>query len=84
MATRTAVVYLQIQEDDYYPRQAKVVRTTQNKPESRLPNTVVVKLAIEIPQAAFDPLQPTATIRIPEELVQHPEIEVTAEDPHED
>ena len=51
---------------------AKVVRVTQGKPAILQVDQIAVKVTIELPTAAFDPLEPQAIIVVPEELIQHP------------
>lgn len=78
-----ADAYLQIRRHATWNRyEARVMRVTQRRPdeESVLPGCVVVKVKIQIPSAAFDPLQPEAVVVIPEDLIQRP-VYVTAEDP---
>lgn len=41
---------------------------------------VAVKVTVRLPSAAFDPLQPTALITVPEDLIQRGPIEVEASD----
>jgi hypothetical protein len=60
---------------------AKAVNITQKRPSRPKPGTVVVKLTVEVPEAAFLPLRPEAVITIPAELTQPHPLEVTAEDP---
>lgn len=64
-------------------RSIKVVGITQKRPAKPKSGTVVVKLAIEIPDAAFYPLRPEATIIIPETLTQPHPVVVEALDPAE-
>lgn len=64
-------------------RGAKVARITQKRPDSPIGGTVLVKLTIRIPDAAFLPLRPAAVIVIPEDMTSVTPLEVIAEDPHE-
>jgi hypothetical protein len=68
--------------DQRMPRAAKVVALTQKRPDRPRPNTVIVKLTVRVPKAAFLPLRPEAVVVIPEDMVVANEpVEVTAEDP---
>lgn len=61
---------------------AKAVGITQKKPTKPKPGSVIVKLTVALPEAAFRPLQPEAVINIPDNLTQAAPVEVTAEDPN--
>lgn len=76
---RTATAYLQISRDRY-PFDAKVMKSTQRKPEFIEPGCVVVKVQLRLPNVAWEPFAPEAVIDVPVDLVQRP-VEVTAEDP---
>lgn len=84
---REAVCYLQIEARRPGPyggtwpgsNQATAVRMTTGKPDKPIPGAVVVKVRVQVPAAAFEPLQPEAVVRVPEELTQHP-VEVIADD----
>lgn len=60
---------------------AKLARTTQKKPEAQRGGTVLVKLTMRIPTAAFMPLRPAAVVVIPEDMTAVEPVEVVAEDP---
>jgi hypothetical protein len=60
---------------------AKVVNLTQQRPEHPRGGTVVVKLTIRVPKAAFLPLRPEAIVVIPEDMTAPYPIEVEAGDP---
>lgn len=62
-------------------RSVKAVNITQKRPGRPKPGTVVVKLTVEVPAAAFLPLRPEAVITIPAELTAPHPLEVIAEDP---
>lgn len=62
-------------------RGAKVVNVTQRKPERPKGGTVLVKLTIRVPEAAFLPLRPEAIVVVPEDMTIASPIEVVAEDP---
>lgn len=88
--TVTATFYAQVEPEWGYGNDgkgnrpvygAKITRVTQKRPESPLGGTVMLKLAVQIPKAAFLPLQPEATIVIPLDLVETTPIEVEAEVP---
>lgn len=59
----------------------KAVNITQKRPSRPKPGTVVVKLTVRVPEAAFLPLQPEAIVTIPESLTAPYPLEVAAEDP---
>ncbi|GIH07472.1 hypothetical protein Rhe02_55390 [Rhizocola hellebori] len=75
---REGVAYLQVRPHSFH--QLRVVKATQRPPEIVESGCVVVKVRLRIPDRAFAPLQPEATVTVPEELVQHP-IVVEAVDP---
>lgn len=74
-----ATAYLQIQPDWGYSYGgaespvigARVVRLTQTKPKTTMPDTVLVKVTVRVPKAAFYPLEPSAVVVVPESLIQH-------------
>jgi hypothetical protein len=76
---RTATAYLQISRDRY-PYDAKVMRSTQKKPEFVEPGCVVVKVQLRLPNVAWEPFAPEAVIDVPADLVQRP-VEVEAVEP---
>lgn len=78
--TRKAVAYLTV-EKDRYPFDAKVVKSTQSKPSAVHENQIVVKVELQIPNKAFDPLEPQAIVVVPEHLVERGPVEVEAVDP---
>lgn len=74
---REAVCYIQIVDRAPGPgvaydwgTKATAVRMTTEKPRKPLPGTVVVKVRIQVPKAAFGPYEPEAIIQVPESLVQ--------------
>ncbi len=85
-------VYLQVEPRgrayDYETRRrdgsatsAAVVGTTVKRPDRPRPGTVVVKITLRIPAAAFDPLRPEAVVIIPTDLTDPHPVEVEAQDP---
>ncbi len=60
---------------------AKVVNMTQKKPTKQQGGTVLTKLTIRIPKAAFMPLRPEAIVVIPEHMTVTAPLEVEAVDP---
>ena len=58
----------------------KVVAVRQGRPTTIRRDQIVVKLAIEVPESVFNPIQPAATVVVPEGLVLRGPIEVEAED----
>lgn len=78
----TATAYLQVwkrQPWGPYTAEARVVKTTQKKPDVVEPGCIVVKVRIRIPREAWEAFEPEAVIDVPAELIQHP-IEVEAAD----
>lgn len=65
-------------------RDAKVVNATQTRPRKPKPGTIVVKITLEVPKAAFLPLAPEALVVIPESLTTPHPITVDATDPNEE
>lgn len=62
-------------------REISVARVTQKRPKQPLPGSVVVKLTVDIADAAFMPLAPAAVVEIPVEhtdpiLVESEPVEV--------
>lgn len=92
--TVKATVYLQVQPEfsrlvhlrdtPASVRDAKIVGYTQNRAKKPRSGVVEVKIAIEIPKAAFLPLRPEAVVVIPETMTTPHPIEVVAEDPNKD
>lgn len=82
---REAICYLQIEARGSGPYggrhpgpyQATATRLTVDKPSKPIPGAVVVKVRIQVPKAAFEPLQPEAVVRVPEDLVQRPLLVLT-------
>jgi hypothetical protein len=62
---------------------AKVVRITQVRPAKPVGGTVLVKLTLRLPAAAFLPLRPEAVVVIPDSLTEAQHVEVIAGDPHQ-
>lgn len=60
---------------------AKVVNITQKRPNRPKGGTVLVKLTIRVPEAAFQPLRPEAVVVIPEDMTVVEPLEVFAGDP---
>lgn len=63
---------------------AKVVSITQGRPRRQAPNTVLTKLTLRVPKAAFMPLRPEAIVVIPESMTSVAPIEVEAVDLNDD
>jgi hypothetical protein len=61
---------------------ARVDRITQGRPSRPKPGCVLVKLTIQLPKAAFYPLQPQAIVIVPDSMTELTPVEVEAEDPH--
>lgn len=59
-------------------RGAKASRLSQNRPGRPLGGTVLVKLSVLVPRAAFLPLRPEAVIVIPEDMTEVQPVHVEA------
>lgn len=64
------VAYLTVRKDRRY-RKVTPVKVTSKPPTIGDANSVVIKLHLRIPTAAFEPLTPSAVVTVPTELVQH-------------
>ena len=64
--------YLQVEKHSRHWLRGVVRRATSKRPTEPLGNAVVVKLVIKIPEEAFEPLKPEATVVVPVDLVQKP------------
>lgn len=62
----------------------RAVAITQKRPSRPRAGTVMVKLTIRVPDAAFLPLRPEAIVVVPENMTMVNPIEVLANDPSED
>lgn len=74
MSSHRATFYVEI-EAERYGFSGSVARIKGRKLFQKRPKDaagVVVKLVIEVPDAAFEPLAPEAVIVVPESMVQHP------------
>lgn len=60
---------------------ARVVTITQKRPRKPKGGTVLVKLTIRVPDAAFLPLRPEAIVVVPEDMTVVTPLEVEASDP---
>lgn len=89
--TKTATVYAVLKADRSYGirdpetglrpvQEVKVDRTRQEYPSQLRPGEIVVRLAITVPNAAFDPLMPRAEIVVPESMIDQAPIVVEALD----
>lgn len=77
---REGTAYLQVRPRAGWGYGLDVVKVTRRKPKVVQPDCVVVKIELRMPDRAFRPLEPSAVVTVPEELVQHP-VEVEAVDP---
>lgn len=59
---------------------ARIFAMRVGRPTRLERDQVAVKVTVRLPAAAFDPLQPTALITVPEDLIQRGPIEVDAAD----
>jgi hypothetical protein len=77
-----ATFYAQVEPTFNYNREnvrsAKVVALTQKKPDRPRGGTVLLKLTVRVPEAAFLPLRPEAIVVIPEDMAIAQPIEVEA------
>lgn len=67
--------YLEVRPGRYY-NELRIVKATSKKPRVTTEGSVLVKLAISIPGAAFEPLAPSVVVDVPAEML------VTGEDVH--
>jgi hypothetical protein len=92
MRTHDATFYVQIEpvwspwrkntHGDKDLESIKAVAITQTRPKSQRPGTVLTKLTVRVPEAAFLPLRPEAIVVIPEDMLAASlPIEVAAGDP---
>lgn len=58
----------------------RIVAMRVGRPSRLEKDQVAVKVTVRLPAAAFDPLQPTALITVPEDLIQRGPIQVDAAD----
>ncbi len=87
--THDTTVYLQVEpkfhqwyaSDDPTVSSVSVVRFTQKRPAKQKPGTVMVKLTLRIPDAAFMPLRPEAVVEVGSDLVSIEPVVVEAGDP---
>lgn len=87
MSDVTATAYLTVQgirsrHGDKTVRQAKITRITQSRPSSLALDQIAVRVMVQLPSAAFEPLRPEALIVVPEEMIQFPvEVEASPANP---
>jgi hypothetical protein len=74
------VTYLQVEPSGRY-KAGRVVAATQKRPAAPRGGTVVVKITVRIPDAAFAPLQPEAVVLVPTNLTDPHPVVVEATDP---
>lgn len=89
MSTPTHAVTFYVQIDPVFTgsgkvMQLKAIRMTQKRPVRQQGGTALVKLTVEVPDAAFMPLRPEVTIVVPEDMVATQPIEVEAGDANDD
>lgn len=68
-------------EDESAVNGARAVALTQTRPRKPVPDTVMVKVTLRIPRAAFYPLVPEAVVVVPERLTEATPVTVEASDP---
>jgi hypothetical protein len=72
---REGTFYLVVQEGRYW-NELKVAKATNKKPSVTPEGSVVVKLKVTMPRAAFKPLEPSVVVDVPEDML------VTGNDVH--
>ena len=88
MTSHDATFYLQVEPEFISHGQDEVVRgihavaLTQKRPRSPKRGTVLMKLTVRVPDAAFLPLRPEVVIVVPQAMTEALPIEVTVGDPH--
>lgn len=89
MSTHAATFYVQIEpefrrsyygDDNLVVTSIKAVGITQKRPTKQKPGTVLTKLTLQIPDAAFLPLRPEAIVVIPDSMTTFEPVVVEAED----
>jgi hypothetical protein len=65
------IAYLTVRKDPKRYRKLAPVKVTNKPPTTGDANSVVIKLHLRVPTAAFEPLTPSAVVTVPAELVQH-------------
>jgi hypothetical protein len=92
MSSHDATFYLQLEPEfrrwiasgEQEVCSIKAVALTQKRPIRQRSGTVMVKLTVRVPDAAFLPLRPEAVVVIPEDMTVTGPIEVEAEDLNDD
>jgi hypothetical protein len=84
--TLDATFYVQIEpefvgRENPWVRAIKAVGLTQKRPQRQRPGTVMVKLTVRVPTAAFMPLRPEAIVVVPEDMTVTEPLVVEAGDP---
>jgi hypothetical protein len=90
-SSHDATFYVQLAPDFYYPpyggdpsvREIRATALTQKRPRKPQSGTVMVKLTVRVPDAAFLPLRPEAIVVVPEDMTVATPLEVIAEEPTE-
>ena len=60
-----AVGYVQVQAErrgNGAVRGAKIVRVTKGPPREQMPDSIVVRVALEVPESAFEPYEASGTL----------------------
>lgn len=73
--------YVRSSDGEHPLREVRATRITQKRPTKPMSGSVTIKLTIDIPEEAFYPLRPEATVTIPADLTAVTPIEVEAEQP---
>lgn len=58
----------------------RVVASRVNRPAQLERDQVAIKVTVEVPEGAFDPITPAALVVVPEDLIDRRPIDVEAED----
>lgn len=90
MPTHDATFYVQLAPDFFTSwgeqkvREIKAVAMTQSRPRKQQSGTVLCKLTVRVPDAAFLPLRPEAIVVVPENMTVAAPIEVLAGDANDE
>jgi hypothetical protein len=79
MANQRLTVFLELRKQPGWYGKVTVAKATNKKPRVTHEDSVVVKLAISIDTAVFDPISPSVEVNIPADLVDRSRLTVTAE-----
>lgn len=93
MSSHDATFYVQVEPEfytwagtgDVLPKLSniKAVRLSRERPRAQKPGTVLVKLTLRVPDAAFYPLRPEAIVVVPESMTSAVPLTVEVTDARE-